>query len=361
MEKDKIRLSVDENVSIDDGNDYFNDELFCALTGEDDTYILLWNDDDNIEYISPSFQHLFKANMNDLIGVKWMDIIPEQYKTEIMNHFVSSEDKLMFHRLHCKCESGRQYVFKGSLQQINLNNKNYFLMNIQNITQSYILEKSIFNSHKFLMINQLGAGIVHEIKNPLASIKGFLQLIKKGINQKDEYYDLMIREIERIDSMANQLLSNGKRDNQFRFLKENVYSMVKNICYLFSLQDKYRDIEIKIDIDHHLYIKCNRSHIKQVLLNVIKNGIEAMNNRGTLQIQSSLEDGYVIISIKDEGQGIDKSVLDRIKYPTFTTKEDGTGLGLMISNRIINQHNGKIRVSSIPSIGTTFEILLPYS
>lgn len=354
MEKSYTKLSVVNGEEIRKLN-----ILLDAIIGDEDNYILIWNKDDDIEFISSSFKQLIDDDIDEWVGKKWTSIIEEKYHSEFINYKANLQEKLPFLHLHPQHSKNKQYILKGSLSTLEFNGELYFLMKSQNISHKYMLEESIYNSHKFLLINKLSAGLVHEIKNPLASIRGFLQLNQKGIKQKDEYYKLMLCEIDKIESMTNELLENSKPANHYRFTKENVKSMIDDVSYLFSVQSTIKHINLKVDVPKNLYVICNRRRIKQVLINLIKNGIESMENSGTLYIKSYYENSHLVISIKDEGTGVDKSVLDNLNKPFYTTKTDGTGLGLMICNKIIKQHNGKLRISSNLSIGSNFELLLP--
>lgn len=357
MEKSYVELSVVEGKH--ELNPLFNKELLNTIIGDEDNYILIWNEDGDIEFVSSSYAQLSNQDINDWVGKKWTSIIGENHQSIFIKHMANSKDELPLHHIHVKTSKNKQYILNGSFCRLELNNNTYFLIRSQNISHKYMLEESIYNSHKFLMINKLSAGLVHEIKNPLASIRGFLQLTQKGIKQEDEYYRLMLCEIDKIESLANELLENSKPAKQYQFSKENIRSMIYDVIYLFSVQSKLKNINLKVDVPVNLYVTCNRTKIKQVLINLIKNGIESMEKNGTLHIESYYEHHHLVISIKDEGSGVDKSVLDKLSNPFYTTKADGTGLGLMICNKIMKQHNGKLRISSNLPVGSKFEILLP--
>jgi len=359
MEKSYAELSVVEGERKNELNKIFNNELLNAIIGDKDHYILIWNENDNIEFVSSSFQELTDQDIKEWIGKKWTRIVDKEYQPIIINHITNSKDELPLLHIHLQTSEKEQYILNGSFFTLEFNKEVYFLLKIQNVSHKYMLEESIYNSHKFLMINKLSAGLVHEIKNPLASIKGFLQLTQKGIKQKNEYYKLMLCEIDKIESMTNELLENSKPANHYQFSKENVKSMIDDVAYLFSVQSTLNNVNLDVDVPQSLYVTCNRTKIKQVLINLIKNGIESMDKNGTLYITSYYENSNLIISIRDEGPGVEKSVLDNLNKPFYTTKTDGTGLGLMICNKIMKQHNGKLRISSNLSIGSNFELLLP--
>lgn len=217
----------------------------------------------------------------------------------------------------------------------------------------------IVQSEKMSIAGQLAAGIAHEIRNPLTSLKGFLQLLQAGVNQKEIYYQIMIEEIEKIEMITSELLFISKPMTDEKKI-ESIHSMVMDVIMLLKSQAHLKNIEIEWSVDKDLHTYCDRSQIKQVLINIIKNAIEATDKVGVIKIevQPSM-DGDIEIDIIDEGPGISDDIIDKIGEPFFTTKKGGTGLGLMITKQILDQQNGKIFIVNSSEKGSTFRIVLP--
>lgn len=237
---------------------------------------------------------------------------------------------------------------------------------IKDVTNIRSLENRIHRSEQLAMIGQMAAGTAHEIRNPLTSIRGFLQILNKTLKENNmhkevEYTKIMLDEIDRINQLVGEflLLSKTKEVRHEKIdlglLFEQFLPIIKNEALLHS-------IEVVTDEMSHLPpVKGDKELLKQVFLNISKNAIEAMDNGGTLTFTSHLltDEQMISIDIHDTGPGIPPYVIDKIFEPFFTTKEEGTGLGLSVCQRIIHDLGGKIQVSS-KGFGTTFHVCIPY-
>ncbi|MNF98689.1 Sporulation kinase A [compost metagenome] len=183
-----------------------------------------------------------------------------------------------------------------------------FQIIVRDISERKKNEELLINSEKLYVAGQLAAGIAHEIRNPLTSLKGFLQLIS----------------LEAQASLHNTAI---------------VIESVEEPLWVFGVENQ----------------------IKQVFINVLKNAIEAMVDGGTITVASLLEGEYVVTRITDEGPGIPKEQMAKMGQPFYTTKDKGTGLGLMVTYKIIDNHQGRIHASSEIGLGTTFTISFPYA
>lgn len=214
-------------------------------------------------------------------------------------------------------------------------------------------------SEKLSVAGQMAAGVAHEIRNPLFIISGFLQLLKKNPGNTS-YVDVMIKEVERINGIVDDFLLLS-RPSDMKMEIHKMEDIVEETIRLFRSNAEDMGIEIVLVKENNLPpIFCEPNQLKQVLINMIKNGMEAMRQGGriTIELTHPLKD-YLQIRIHDQGEGIDPEALERIGEPFFTTKENGTGLGLMVSSRIIEYHHGKLNIYSKKNEGSTFEILLP--
>lgn len=236
----------------------------------------------------------------------------------------------------------------------------------KDVTNLRSFEQKIERSDRLAMIGQIAAGTAHEIRNPLTSIKGFLQMFlqlftENGMSRERSYTEIMLTEINRINSLVSEfLLLSKQRDVQYQLVDLNV--VFDEILPIVESQALLHGIEVKYKSGGRLPMVVGDAELlKQVFLNISKNGIEAMGNEGTLTISYHYEPqgDKLSIDIHDTGPGIPLYVIDKIFDPFFTTKEEGTGLGLSVCQKIIHDIGGQIRVSS-KGYGTTFHILLPY-
>ncbi|RVT57220.1 ATP-binding protein [Niallia taxi] len=231
---------------------------------------------------------------------------------------------------------------------------------IRDITEKKVIQKKIMQSEKLSLIGELASGIVHEIRNPLTSIKGFIQLLKIDF-PKNIYADIVLSELEQIEQITNELLYLSKPKETI-FESEDLIQIVEETVNLFGTQAFKNNIEILFDKRdcEGINVLGDRSQLKQVFLNLIKNAIESMAENGKIHISAEKDVKQVHISIKDSGIGIPRNQIKKIGQSFFTNKAEGTGLGLMVTYNIIESHNGKIEVDSEVGIGTVFTVKLPY-
>ncbi|MFK0522032.1 PAS domain S-box protein [Paenibacillus illinoisensis] len=220
-------------------------------------------------------------------------------------------------------------------------------------------EDFLRKADKLNVVGQLAAGFAHEIRNPLTTLRGFLQLMQSEKNWKSDYGDIMVDEIDRINSIICEFLTLAKPQSM-SFKEHDVGVILQNVIMLLEAQATLNNIQFHVQVNSCLpLVKCSEIEIKQVFINIIKNAIEAMPSGGIISIVTVVQANYIYIRFKDQGEGIPETLIHRLGEPFFTTKEKGTGLGLMMCYKIIGDHKGKLAVNSIVGEGTTFEIKLP--
>lgn len=218
-------------------------------------------------------------------------------------------------------------------------------------------ENLLIRSEKLSMAGQLAAGIAHEIRNPLTSIKGFFQLIKKN-EHSDLFYKIIEEELRKIEQISSELLILAKPHSEVR-QSHSIYQLIEDVTLLLESQAIIKNIIIKTNYENtNMTIQCEDTKIKQVLINLIKNAIEVMDS-GTINIKVKEENHCALILINDEGHGMSESSLKKLGEPFYTTKPKGTGLGLLVCFKIIENHGGTICVDSTLGKGTTFTVKLP--
>jgi signal transduction histidine kinase len=221
-------------------------------------------------------------------------------------------------------------------------------------------EELILRSEKLSVVGQLAAGIAHEIRNPLTAIKGFFQLMQSH-GSKKEYYDIVSEELKRIEMILTELLILAKPHAAI-FERCDLIPLIGHVTALLETQAIMKNILIRC-IFHQpsVRILCDENQIKQVFINILKNAIEAMNHSGEIVIEVNSQDDLkqVHVAVTDQGNGIPEKILSQIGQPFFSTKVNGTGLGMMICYNIINNHGGSIHIDSKMNQGTTFKLVLP--
>jgi signal transduction histidine kinase len=237
----------------------------------------------------------------------------------------------------------------------------------KDVTNLRSLEEQVKRSDRLAMIGQIAAGTAHEIRNPLTSIKGFLQVLRstfleKNMEKEQAYTDIMLTEINRINELVSEFLLLSKRKD-VKYRDVDLDTTMREILPIIHNEAILHRVNVQYEPSHkHPQVIADRELLKQVFLNISKNGIEAMGDGGTLSIieRTDEDERHVLIEIHDTGPGIPNFLIDKIFDPFFTTKQDGTGLGLSVCQRIVHDMGGTIRVSS-KGFGTTFTVCLPYS
>lgn len=220
-------------------------------------------------------------------------------------------------------------------------------------------EELMIRSEKLSIAGQLAAGIAHEIRNPLTSIKGFLQIMQPDISNHSQYFHIIFSELNRIEMILSELLMLAK-PQETKFTKTDLVTLLNDVAILLETQGNMNNVSI---IQEHsfpeLQINCDENQLKQVFINLFKNAIDAMPKGGKVKVLTEKINQSVMIIVKDEGEGIPPEFLERIGEPFLTTKEKGNGLGLMITYKIIENHSGHMYVESEVGKGSVFTIVLP--
>jgi len=238
----------------------------------------------------------------------------------------------------------------------------------KDVTNLRSLEEQVQRSDRLAMIGQIAAGTAHEIRNPLTSIRGFLQVLKNtfrdhNMTKEYGYTEIMLTEIDRINQLVSEFLLLSKPKN-ITYEPIDISTVLREILPIIHNEAILHGVAVEYEPSPGALPKVlgDREMLKQVCLNISKNGIEAMSEGGVLRIVERVDyaEQKVNIDIHDTGPGIPAFLIDKIFDPFFTTKENGTGLGLSVCQRIIHDLGGTIRVSS-KGFGTTFTVGIPFS
>jgi diguanylate cyclase (GGDEF)-like protein len=223
-------------------------------------------------------------------------------------------------------------------------------------------EEHMLRTEKLRVVGELASGMAHEIRNPLTTIKGFLQISKQNGYSIEPWYPLIMHEIHRMSELTAEFLSFSK-PHVTNYKVQPIQETITRVIFLVESEANRlgHRIVYRSNIVKPVFILMDQDKIVQLLLNLIKNSFEAIQGEGVVSIILEKQQDHVIIEITDNGIGIPESELDRIFHPFYSTKEMGTGLGLSICHKIVQDHGGMIDVSSQPGRGTTFQIRLPLS
>ncbi|ARU63976.1 histidine kinase [Tumebacillus avium] len=317
-----------------------------------------------VEYVNPKFVEQTGYELDEMIGKHLRDLFADPFSEEAYQQ--AWEALQLGGKWSGEIRNRRRNgeVFWEEAAFLPIRNEEgaiiHFLKAAQDITEQKKTEELLRKSEMHSAVGQLAAGIAHEIRNPLTSLKGFLQLIQAEGEKNEAYIKIMLSEFTRIETIINELLLLSK-PHVLNFKSEDALVILHDVLTLFESQALLNQVTMHRSLTTVLpEIYCVDNQIKQVLINLLKNAIEAMPSGGNIYVSATQHsDSAVLISIEDEGVGIPEEKIQRLGEPFFTTKETGTGLGMMVSNKIIENHNGSITVTSKVDVGTKVEILLP--
>ncbi|GAA5415204.1 sporulation kinase A [Paraliobacillus ryukyuensis] len=339
---------------------YLPEQVQDWIAGRGFDFVSVCSYSGEIIYLTPSVKNVLSYASSELIGEKALDYFAPKDRETIEQNFICNTKKVQNFSVAVRNLTDKFIWVDVAIASIYVSEISdiVFITLVKDITDKKESEELLIRSEKMSVAGQLAAGVAHEIRNPLTSLKGFIQLLQAGVEQKEQFYQIMIDEIEKIDTISSELLFIGKPITDKREL-EKLSKMINEIVTLLNTQAKRYHITITTSVPKNISLLCDRTQIKQVLINLVKNAIEAMPNGGNISIDATTNEDWCYVSIIDQGTGIPEYLIHKINEPFFTTKPDGTGLGLMISNKIIENHQGKLSIESTELEGSTFTIQLP--
>ncbi|WP_307466995.1 ATP-binding protein [Paenibacillus harenae] len=232
----------------------------------------------------------------------------------------------------------------------------------ENMIEKQAMRHELEQNEKLKIVSQLAASVAHEVRNPLTVVKGFLQLFKENADEsKKNYLQIALSELERAELIITDYLNLAKPHSEHLetvYVPDFLHHTVE-MMYSYGL---IKNVEIKLVIsfaDKELYITADKTKLSQVIINLIKNGVEAITKSGTVTVSGSRDAHTVVIEVADTGAGMSEETIANIGTPFFTTKESGTGLGTLVSIRIVEAMSGKISFASKPGKGTTVTLKFP--
>ncbi|MEQ8175981.1 MAG: PAS domain S-box protein [Syntrophomonadaceae bacterium] len=263
------------------------------------------------------------------------------------------------HEYKYKKKSGENGFIIVSVNSLNIEGSDYFIASGIDITELKRYQQEMARFDRLNLIGEMAASIGHEIRNPLTAIRGFLQMIgnKAEYDGDRGFFDLMIEELDRANSIISEYLgmAKNKRVNlQLKALDQIIISL-----YPIILSNaNQNEITVRLEINQTPQALVDEMEIRQLILNMARNSLEAMSAGGVLTLGARLEEGQIVLFIEDEGSGLDPEIQDKLGTPFVTTRDKGTGLGLAVCYSIAARHKAKIDYET-GSEGTTFNIRFP--
>lgn len=324
--------------------------------------IMVVNADNVIAYASPSHEQVFHVDASSLVG-KRIDEISDDGPTIFATINRIRQDGTHERQEITLVMNGQQLPVETEFSPVLNESGDVFdvILASRDITERLRQQEYLVHSEKLAVIGQLAAGVAHEIRNPLTAVKGFVQVLRSDFDAYSQSsYDIVWSELTRIEEITSELLLLAK-PQKAEFNTVNLVPVMKHCVTLLEGQAHKRDVYFDLAWNHAVYVDCNENQIRQVFVNLLKNAVESMEDGGVITIAARLVEDVVTISIRDEGVGIPEELKASLGDPFYTTKEKGTGLGLMVVYNILKEHQGSIEIHSEPGLGTEVVIMLPNS
>lgn len=294
---------------------------------------------------------------DEIIGqsiTKEIKIFVDAEKRQDLGKMLNEKGKLEGVQIDFRTRSGE--IRRGLLwgQLLYLNGKLCRMTSLIDITEQKRIEQEMARLSDLNLIGEMAASIGHEIRNPMTSVRGFLQLFKDKYIEDAEFLDLMIEEMDRANAIISEFL--GMAKNKIVYLQpEYIDLVVKAIYPMLEADANYKGIKIDLELTKPPMPVIDQNEIRQVIFNLARNGMEAMVSGGTLTIGTMVEGEEIVLYVKDEGPGLKPEIIEKIGTPFFTTKEKGTGLGLAVCYSIAARHDSRLEFDTGP-LGTTFKM-----
>lgn len=315
-----------------------------------------------------SFNHtaelVLKLISREVLGKKAGEILPREI--DALTAQLKAEKKVIEKEIDCPLKDGKSIPMDVSVSLLEGDNGTFLghIILFRDLTEIQELKREIERSQRLASLGKLAAGIAHEIRNPLSSIKGFATFFNERFKDMPEYQStakIMIQEVDRLNRVITQLLEFAR---PLEVIKKpvSIRPLIQLSLKIIEREAQSKNIRITTKFSPEINeVHIDQDRFNQVLLNLYLNAVEAMEDGGVLSVALSREDDTqkVRITVSDTGAGIKKEDMVHIFDPYFTTKQSGTGLGLAIVHKIIESHKGEVKIESEFGKGTTVTITLP--
>lgn len=357
LEKDKqIERDLYERKKAEETLIRLADERFCKAFNYNPAAMTISTiNTDEIIYVNKCFLDRHGYTRDEVIGRSavdlgiWLDLSERsRFFGEIKEKGYANNHEVRFYN-----KSGDVITVLASGVVID---EDCVLIASNDITELRLYQKEMARLDRLNLIGEIAAGIGHEIRNPMTTVRGLLQIFisKEQFASEKKCFELMISELDRANEIITEFLSLSKNKAVEQRIV-NLNNIIRAISPLLTADSAVADKHIVLELLDIPDIPLDEKEIRQLVFNMVRNGLEAMEPGGILTIKTYVEGDELVLLVRDQGKGIKKEVLDRIGTPFVTTKENGTGLGLAICFSIAERHNAKIDVETGPA-GTTFYV-----
>jgi two-component system, sporulation sensor kinase E len=320
-----------------------------------------------ITYTNRAAGELIGFNHVTAIGKPMSKFLREIDWNRILNLDTGEWTKLSSHQIEVRYPETRVLNFYVVPLSAVENTEKGAVIILRDVTRDRAQEASLVESERLNAVRLLAAGVAHEIGNPLNALNIHLQLLDRELKKSNhnnrpallELVDVARTEVTRLDLIITQFLK-AIRPSKPNLVKSQATTIIKDTLALLKQEIENRGAHVELEFPSDLpAVRLDKDQIKQAFFNIIKNALQAMPDGGLLRITAAASDRFLAVAFRDNGSGISPEDISHIFEPYYTTKSDGSGIGLMIVQRIIQDHGGRMDVHSEPGVGTTFTMFLP--
>lgn len=341
-----------------------SEEKYRLLAEHSSDIIILHAEDSTYLYISPSVSAILGFQPEEMEGrMPYQFIHPDDihYIRKVQEQLRLTGDPVLITYRSLKKDGTYTWLETAIKQAVNEETgKVSGLISIsRDIQKRKETDDLLRRSEKLAVVGQLAAAVAHEIRNPLTSIKGFLQLFQSTKEFNDRFLAIVLDELNRVETIISEFLTMARPHNE-KAEPIMLNRLIHQVVQLLQPQALMDNKEITFDASgRETEIIGDANSLKQVFVNLIQNALDALKEKGTVTVQIAAEDQNVIVRISDNGCGIPKELLIKLGEPFYSTKEKGTGLGLMTSFQILESHGARVEVASTEGEGTEVTIYFP--
>lgn len=341
---------------IHDGNKQLNEQrnFLEIILNLNPNYMFVRDSEDSLVIVNDALSKVLEKSSDDLIGISRHPfinqvILHEKYKQNDTMEYVNNS-------------AANPIYIDWTFLPVPYDSTGHYTLAIGvDVTQKKIEETVLIKSENLRVLGEMAAGIAHEIRNPLTSIKGFITLLEDTNKGRDKYYlSIIANEIDRINEVVSELLFMAKPQASEGVIHS--YQLDKIVEEVVILLDSTAIMnQVTIEVIRYEEITCQsieKKQLKQVLINLVKNSIEALPNGGKIRIKLEQNTSSIRIRIIDNGLGLSKDKIARLGEPFYTTKEKGTGLGLTVCFKIMKNNHGSLTFNSKKNLGTVVDMNL---
>lgn len=312
------------------------------------------------DYVSPSYQRVMGYTGREKLGSSFYDNIHREDRQKVREQLTKAMREKSASKMEYRYrKKDGDYLYLETVANTLHDEQgqiNGAVLGSRDITRRKQMEKELARLDRLRAVGEMAASLGHEIRNPMTTVRGFLQMMMASnqCQEYNEYFDLMIEELDSVNAIISEFLSLAK-DKALNSQAQDLNVIIKAIYPLIHADAIKADKQVVLELQDIPEIMLDAKEIRQLVLNMARNGLEAMESGGNLKLGTFCNDREVVLFVEDQGQGIRADVMEKLGTPFFTTKEQGLGLGLPICYNIAARHNAKIEVRT-SSIGTTFMV-----